>query len=663
MLPAMKRYLALLITITCIPTACDDPPNTAPQDQEPSSDTPVDTTPWVEDREACADRDPLKKVFFGDMHIHTSLSFDAYIFDVRVTPEEAHAFAKGEPVQLPPLDENGVGTTTLQLDRPLDFVALTDHSEYLAEVQGCSTPDSPVYDTGVCADYRAGSDVAVFAFGFPLTAVRPRRLGICTGAFDCKELARAPWLRIQEAAEAAYDRSSACSFTSFVAYEWSGAPNVSNQHRNILFRSEVVPELPTTFFEYRKPLDLWNNLQTECLDGLNGCDFISIPHNSNWSNGNMFVVEYPGAETEEEEREAARFRARMEPIIEIYQHKGDSECINGLPSVLANTDEFCDFEKLPKNVDFEDCGDGVGQGAMAGAGCTSKRDFIRGILKTGLQEQERIGVNPYKLGITASTDTHNGTPGATEEDNFAGHWGNNEDIPARRLERGSLTPGGVYNSAGGLTAVWAEENSRGALFDGMRQRETYGTSGTRIIARFFGGWDYPQDLCDSASLVQTGYDQGVPMGGDLPEPPNASTAPVFAVNALMDAGSANKPGTPLQRIQIIKGWLEADGTLREQVYDVAGDPNNGASVDTATCETSGTGFESLCTVWTDPDFDPAQHAFYYARVLENPTCRWSTYDCNTFPVDQRPETCSDPSIPKTVQERAWTSPIWYTPTP
>jgi hypothetical protein len=278
------------------------------------------------------------------------------------------------------------------------------------------------------------------------------------------------------------------------------------------------------------------------------------------------------------------------------------------------------------------------------------------VLLEGLKEEARLGVNPYRLGIIASTDTHNATPGAVAEDRFEGHHGKEDDDRQKRA-----APGKIIHNPGGLVAVWAEENSRDAIFDALERRETFGTSGPRIIVRFFGGWDYPEALCEDPTFVEKGYQQGVPMGGDLPPRPQGSTAPRFALLAMREADLDHRAGTPLQRMQIIKGWLNQDGEPIHKIFEVAGDPNNGANVDLDTCETVGGGFDTLCTVWIDPEFNPDQRAFYYARVVENPTCRWSTYDCIRPPLEERPDSCSDPDIDKVIQERAWTSPIWYRP--
>ncbi len=336
--------------------------------------------------------------------------------------------------------------------------------------------------------------------------------------------------------------------------------------------------------------------------------------------------------------------------------------MNGLSGDTGPEDELCNFEKL-HGPPFTDCGEDTGFGGVIGIGCVSRLDYVRYALLKGLVEEERIGVNPYKLGIIASTDTHNAAPGMVADDSYPGNWGNSADPPQDRLGPKSITHQGIITNPGGLTAVWAFENSRDAIFDAFKRRETYATSGPRIEVRFFGGWQYPDTMCTDPDFVETGYQLGVPMGADLPPPPKEALAPTFAISAVREQDFGNRTGTPLQRIQIIKGWIDSDHGPMLAIYDVAGDPYNGASVDIETCQRTGDGFDRLCTVWTDPDFVPGERAFYYVRVVENPSCRWSTYECNRLPVEERPIGCSDPTIQKVIQERAWTSPIWYNPGP
>lgn len=556
-------------------------------------------------REPCSSVDPLRQVFWGDLHVHTRYSFDAWVYDVDLTPDDAYAFAMGQPVQLP--------SGTVQLQRPLDFAAVTDHSEFLGEIDACTRPESPAYDETTCVNYRAGSASSVQLFGTRLAVEDPERPEDICRSVDCLVLAGSVWTRTQRAAEAAYDRSSDCRFTSFVGYEWTGATGVSNYHRNVIFRDERVPDLPTSYMEAPSAGELWAALDRDCLDGGIGCDVLVIPHNSNLSNGNMF----PAVDDSEE----AERRSSLEVLLEVYQHKGDSECRPELlGGVLGSEDELCGFEKVRREPP-EDCGEGDGAGGMIYGGCASKRDYARGILLAGLEGQQTVGVNAYRLGLMASTDTHSGTPGAVEEEGWLGHLGDAEDEPQERLANPGLNPGGNIDSPGGLVAVWADSNDRDALFDAMLRREVYGTSGPRIAVRFFGG-DLDAELCASQDFVAQGYARGVPMGGIL------STG-TFGVSALADP-----LGADLERIQIIKGWVDDEGS-HIQVIDVAEGPA-----------------ASLCAVWTDPDFDAGVPAFYYARVLQVETPHWSVGDC----AQVEAEACD--WLPGTIQERAWTSPIW-----
>ena len=598
-------------------------------------------------REVCADVNPVNNLYWGDVHVHTVLSFDAVLEDVGTTPEQAYGFARGEAITVP-------GGVTVRLERPLDFAAVTDHAEYLGEVSLCLEPGGAAWDSAWCAEARANGTVGVQWFGTPLSYDSPDRLAqVCTD-HDCLAAAGDVWTRIQEAAEQAYDRSAACEFTSFVGYEWSGTPGVSNLHRNVLFRNTRVPDLPVSYYEAPEPRLLWGALRDQCLDAGTGCDVLSIPHNSNLGGGTMFVPDRPAVDPEG----AAALRAAVEPLLEVFQHKGDSECLEGLSGILGQGDELCAFEKLQRPP-IDDCGTETGSGAMIGMGCTSRWDYLRGILLEGLKEERALGVNPYPLGVIGGTDTHLGAPGLVAERGWPGHLGAPEDTVQERLAVPELRPGGLLMNPGGLAAVWAPSNDRDAIFDAMLRREVYGTSGPRIPVRFFGGWDLPEDLCGQADLVEQGYAAGVPMGGSLSGSAGVA-GPVFVASALMDAGTESQPGTPLQRIQLVKGWVDAAGEGHQLVVDLAGGPND-AEVDPATCEPYGEGATSLCGAWRDEDFDPTLPAFWYLRVLENPTCRWSAWQCLGLQPQERPEGCDDPTVSPTIQERAWTSPIFWTP--
>jgi hypothetical protein len=612
----------------------------------------VPTSAGAESREPCAHRDPSLRPFFGDLHVHTAYSQDASTQGTRALPRDAYRFARGEPLGIQPFRLDGTALRTVRLDRPLDFAAVTDHAEQIGEVQVCRTSGTPGYDAWMCRLYRGFPRVAFFVMNARYSA-GGERFGFCgEGGAGCLAAARTVWRDTRDAAEGAYDRSAACRFTSFVAYEWTGgADNGKNLHRNVIFRDEPVPELPISVME--SGIDaarLWDALQRDCVEGLPGCEVLTIPHNSNLDGGLMFQsAETLGAEIGAAE---AQRRARWEPLVEVMQHKGDSECLLSGDT----TDEACGFEKLPYD-NFR------GRYAWLGADPPKPVQFVREALKRGLALEAKLGANPFRYGLVASTDTHLGAAGLVSERSFPGHGGAGTPV-------GDEVPAGLADALefgpGGLAVLWAEENTRDALFAAMQRREAYGTSGPRPVVRFFGGWSYPADLCERSDFVARGYGEGVPMGGALAPAP-AGAAPRFAVQALQDPGSATEPGVPLQRIQIVKGWLE-DGVTHERVIDVAGGPND-ASVDLASCAPKGAGFARLCSVWSDPDFDPEEPAFYYARVLENPSCRWSQHVCAAARVDcARPDTigaglegCCDPLHRPTVQERAWTSPIWYAP--
>jgi hypothetical protein len=523
----------------------------------------------------------------------------------------------------------------------------------LGETSICTSPELSGYDSAVCRTYRRWPLLAYYLVNSRIFNVAvPVRYSFCgAGGEGCRDAALGPWKEIRAAAEEAYDRSPDCSFTSFVGYEWSGNPDSNMIHRNVIFRNEAVPAYPTSYVDEPTPEGLWRKLGQDCLDGGSGCDVLTIPHNSNLSGG--LLLRPQASDGAPLDRAGAERRAWFEPLVEIMQHKGDSECRAG----AASEDELCGFEKVPfARMDEYPFPFLWSEPA--------RLSYVREVLGEGLAQEQRLGANPFKLGIIASTDTHEGTPGQVAERGFAGHAAGGD---TNRVEVPKF-PDAIYFNPGGLAVLWAEENSRDALFEAMRRREVYGTSGPRLTVRFFAGWDFPDDMCERGDFAALGYREGVPMGADLASkanPTHARTPPSFAVWALRDPAPS---GAPLQRIQIVKLWL-AEGRAQERVHEVAGDPGNGAGVDVATCERHGAGFEQLCAVWHDPDFDPAERALYYARVVENPSCRWSTWICNAQNVDCSGSVapalapCCDPRYPRTIQERAWTSPIWYRPQP
>jgi len=606
-----------------------------------------------EQRERCAAYDPLRTAFFGDTHVHTAYSQDASTQGTRTTPRDAYRFARGHAIAIQPWRDDGSSLRSVRLDRPLDFVAVTDHAEQIGEVHICKTPGAPGHDALVCLLYRAWPRAAFFVMNAAY-ASGGERFDFCgeRGA-GCLEAAQHVWRDTQAAAEESYDRSAACRFTSFVGYEWtSGVDNGKNLHRNVIFRNEHVPKLPISTMETGpNAAQLWQQLERDCTKATPGCEVLTIPHNSNLDGGLMFQsARSLGGEIDASE---ARERARWEPLLEVMQHKGDSECLLGGDT----TDEACGFEKLP----YDNFG---GRYLERRRAAPQRGQYARDALKRGLALEAEFGANPFRFGLIASTDTHLGTPGLASERDFPGHGGAGA-ADASTLPAG--LPDALEFNPGGLAVLWAEENSRDALFAAMQRREAYGTSGTRPVVRFFGGFAFPEDACADPAFVATGYAVGVPMGAEL-RADARSSAPRFAVLATKDPGTRAEAGLDLERIEIVKGWLDVKGTTHERVTLVAGGAT-GASVDARTCRPRGRGHARLCAVWEDPAFDPREHAFYYARVLENPSCRWSQRVCVAKRVDcAKPETvaeelsaCCAPEHRPLIQERAWTSPIWVSP--
>ena len=484
-------------------------------------------------------------------------------------------------------------------------------------------------------------------------------------------MSQSVWQQTIQAAQDWNDNSAQCRRTTFVGYEYTSHRLGSNLHRNVIFRNAIVPPNPISYIEAPREWTLWEKLQRDCLDTDTGCDVLAIPHNANISNGRMFAIDYPGASSVDDQTARAALRNKVEPLVEIMQHKGDSECRNGVGGLLNAVDELCDFEKFEDRV-FESvfgASDEVGEcydGPLAdylphtGPDCVSAASYVRDALITGLKEEQRLGVNPFKFGIMASTDTHNALAGGVTEKNYAGHIGIGDDTAEKRTAWDNEIPGNSSNSPGGLIGVWAQENSRDALFDAMKRREVFGTSGPRIQPRFFAGWHYAENLCDDPDMLAKAYRDGVPMGADM-KPRPGNQAPVFLASAIADVGSEQMAGTALQRLQVIKGWVDDNGVNRQSVYDVAGDANNGAGVDLDSCRQHGQGFAQLCSVWRDPDFDADRRAVYYLRAVENPSCRYSAWACAALAAAQRPADCQLPQVRRSIQERAWSSPIWYTP--
>ena len=576
---------------------------------------------------------PDRRALFGDLHIHTMYSHDAFMGNVRTTPDQAYLFAKGEPIPHPS------GETIRISGAPLDFLAVTDHAYFLGVHAFLIEPGSLTYghpDTDRILPPEGLSTSEYFAF------LRTLRTFLPDSTASRPEVIAAAWTRIVDAADRHDDPGA---FTALIGYEYTPSPGTRHLHRNVIFRDRA-PERPFSMRDSPDPADLWAWLDEQRAAGFEG---MAIPHNMNQSDGLAFMeTTWQGAPID---AEFAEMRMRNEPVAEITQLKGTSETH---PSLSPN-DEWADFEIVRYYLDRVNNANPVS---------VFKGSYLRDALKTGLRFEERIGVNPYQLGVVAASDTHV-SAGSFEEDR---HFSGRRNTPQARGSaygpdqdswEGFWTPREATHATGGLAAVWADENSRAAIYDAMRRRESFGTSGPRIRVRLFGGFGLDEALSDAADPIATAYRHGVPMGGLLPE---ADGAPSFLIRAMRDPASGW-----LQRAQVVKGWL-ADGVAQERVFDVAcsdgltPDPrthrcgDNGARVNLADCSiTRDRGATQLETVWTDPDFDAAERAFYYVRVLENPSCRWSTWDALRLGIPPNPD------LPATIQERAWSSSIWYSP--
>ncbi len=604
---------------------------------------------YTEERAPCAHRSEDRVLLWGDLHVHGSLSFDARNYGTVASHDEVLAFARGEPVGI-------ASDRVVQLDRPLDFVSLTEHGDYLGEVAQCTDPASSGYAAGICEAYQGGDPDAAFDFGVELAAEEPMRSEEVCGpdAADCSAASRQAWADLLAASQGAYDTSSACEFTTLAGYEYTRTPEISNLHRVVLFRNLQVPPAPVSAFEAPTAWALWRALESQCTRAVSACDAIVIPHNSNLANGRMYHpswVDEPDVDASPEE--AWALRARMEPLVEIFQHKGDSECRNGLG---GPEDPDCDFEKL-READDEVCEDDeLGTGGMRLWGCVHRLDFARYAIEEGLVLERELGANPYRLGFIASTDTHNGSPGLVRHEDYEGHVGTVDDTVDERLGDGNITHDTFIDNPGGLTGIWAVENSRDAVFEAMQRREVYATSGPRIALRLFAG-DLPEDLCERDDAVAVADGAGVPMGGVLEGP--LEDAPLLWISVQADAGSDDFPGVGLERVQVVEGWVEPDGSIGEKVHDLAISADAGW-LDSDSCEAGG-GEPAFCLQWQPPDFEPQRASFWYLRALEVSTCRWSTRQCASFDEAERPPRCDEGQVQEHVQQRAWSSPIWYDP--
>jgi hypothetical protein len=577
-----------------------------------------------------------RQAYYGDLHLHTSYSFDAYVlFGAQVDPDAAYRFARGESVSF-------LGGTARRAE-PLDFLAVTDHSENIGVFNSLDDPNSDFSKSEAGQAFKANPVKAFFdAIGSGKFASGK----LLEGVKDAKVLSQSAWAREVEAANRNYRPGS---FTTFIAYEWTSMPDGQNLHRNVIFRGDKAPN-PFTSVDSARPEDLWNWLDKIRQEGY---EALAIPHNSNASNGLMF--DWNDSNGRPIDQAYAEQRASDEPLVEIAQNKGASET----HPVLSPNDEFSNFEFYDHLL--------ISQKKSKPEG-----SYVRDALGRGLEIAQRAGgVNPYKFGVVGASDFHNGLSTSSEEA-YVGTIGgvdptrplpNADDFFKNFGEARKIVAANVYEtSSGNLTAVWAEHNTRESIFDAFRRKETFATSGTRLKARFFGGWSYASSLIKDPQWVTEAYARGVPMGGDLPNEPANVRAPTFIAQGVKDPNGAN-----LDRLQVIKIWLQ-DGKHVERIYNLAlsggrkVDPRTGkapavgTTVDLKTAAyTNSIGATELSAVWKDPDFNPRVPAAYYLRVLEIPTPRWSTI------VSVKRGEPLPPGVPATLQERAWSSPIWYVP--
>jgi hypothetical protein len=582
------------------------------------------------------------RVLFGDTHFHTNLSFDAGLVGTTLGVHEGYRFARGEKV----ISNSGL---PVQLIRPLDFLVITDHAELIGLAPMIQQSDplllADPWGKWVHERFNSGPDGRMEAFG---SIIESGTNGINPMSSNAAE--RSIWQRFIEDADT-YDEPG--RFTAMTGFEYSPTPDGNNLHRVVVFADgadKTNQTVPFSLFDSENPEDLWKYLAA--YESKTGGRALAIPHNGNVSNGLMFSDKtFKG---EPLTRAYAEARMRWEPIIEVSQIKGDGET----HPFLSTRDEFADFETWDvSNLD----------GSAAKEKSMLQYEYARSALKLGLKLGKELGANPFKFGLSAASDTHTALA-TTREENFFGKYKSTE--PSADRHGGEVIPSEdpklrvftSQESASGLTAVWARENTRRDIFDAMTRKEVYATTGTRLRVRVFAGWDFEADEVTRPDFIDQGYRRGVPMGGDLTDSPEGK-APTFMVHALRDPDGAN-----LDRVQMIKGWLDADGELQERIYDLAVSDGRkidadgratevvGNSVDIATATFTNTiGDAFQMAHWTDPDFDSNEQAFYYVRVLEIPTPRWTTYDAAFFGID-RPD-----NVPATIQDRAYTSPIWYTP--
>ena len=651
------KYVCIVILAGLI-SACDQP---EPAQPAISQDTSSPTDKKIELPSEVSRVGPTN-VYFGDTHLHTSYSPDAFLMgNQSADPDTAYRYARGYPVVHP------YHKARIQINTPLDFLVVSDHAEFMGVIPNILNDNPVVANTKTGKRYKKlfaeGKSIEVFGelIG-QINKVMPINPELAN-----ETVSRSVWGEIMSAAD---HHNEPGKFTAFMGWEWSSTPGGANLHRVIIMREgkeKGEQFIPYSSLDSDKPEDLWAWLDN--TSGKVGANFLAIPHNSNISQGLMFALQ--DSEGKLITKEYAETRMKYEPIVEMTQIKGDSET----HPKLSPTDEFADYETYDHLISVKGAearnlfgGGFLGELSEKDRELVMKNmqhvakagDYARSALKRGLAIEDRIGANPYKFGMIGSTDSHTAMASA-EENNFHGKMAIDSTPGTKSKDVIPGTPGWDMGAAG-LVAIYAEQNTRASLFDGMKRKEVYATTGTRIALRFFGGWEYSPGDVSASDMVSIGYQKGVPMGADLSQAP-AGKAPSFMISAIKDPVDAN-----LDRIQVVKGWLDKEGKPLEKVFDVAlaDDRTVGAdgkvapvgnTVDLKTGHYTNTiGDAQLATVWVDPEFDASVRAFYYVRVLQIPTPRHTLYDTIALGIDPK-----ESGRPSTIQERAYSSPIWYTP--
>lgn len=609
------------------------------QDIPPASNKKIQYSPYPA-------KDFPNQVYFGETHLHTSYSTDAGMTGTSIGPDEAYRFARGEVV----IQSHGLRA---QLIRPLDFMVITDHAENLGLAPMITESNAELlkYEFG-----RRVHDLVKAGKGDEAYNIWIVRMMALDDPLKDKKMIQSMWQRLTTAAEK-YNEPGL--FTAFIGYEWTSMPGGNNLHRNLIFRDakdKADQIIPFSQYDSTDPEDLWRWMAD--YEEKTGGQVFAAAHNGNVSNGLMFD-DITLTTKRPLDKDYAERRMRWEPLYEVTQIKGDGEA----HPLFSPDDEFADFETWDKGS----------FGTVAKTDSMLAREYAREAFKRGLAYEQKLGVNPFKFGLIGATDSHTGLS-TSREDNFFGKVevlapsadpDRMHEVIAGRFpnpEGKDIKQYAWQTSASGLAGVWARENTRESLWDAMARKETYATTGTRIKVRVFAGWDFTESDLDRSDFSENGYDNGVPMGGDLSKAPKGKS-PEFLIRAMRDSDGAD-----LDRVQVIKGWLDKNGKTHEQIYDVAVSDGrnigkngrcytpvgNTVSVKEATY-TNAIGDPYLTAYWKDPDFDPKRRAFYYVRVLEIPTPRWTTYDAKVFGVE------IPKGAPTSIQERAYTSPIWYTP--